>query len=112
MRRRAGAPVRRWCEGVVGIPDDSAETTELMCAEPAPGDLGRVPEARDARVGEERGRDLRAGVAGVHRFPEHDHVQLRVRMSVEDVLSDPTGADAAGGSGWCDQKDERRLLRR
>jgi hypothetical protein len=29
----------------------------------------------------------------------------------EDVLSDPTGTDAAGRSGWGDEDDEPRLSR-
>ena len=62
---------------------------------------GIVHEIQDA--------DFRARVAGKHRLPENDHVQLRVRVSAEDVLSDPTGADATGGSGWGEQDTKRRL---
>src|SRR5207253_9068377 len=91
---------------------DPVPSAEGAVAEPAAGDLCWVPKALHAWVIEERGRDFSACVAGIHGFPEHDHLELCVRVGGEDVLSDPTGTDAAGGSGWRDEDDKCRLARR
>ena len=112
--RRFAPPacVSRECE--VGVPDDvpgPAETAERVVCEPLAGESGSVPEADDAGVVEDVGVPGAARVTGEDGQPDRVDGELRVWVSVEDVLSDPTGTDLADASGWRGEQDQPRLPR-
>src|SRR5438067_7030960 len=105
-------PVRRAGEREVGVPVDVARAADPACSvvgEPAAGDAIAVPEADDASVVEDVVVPGAARIAGQHRQPDGEHLQLCVRMSVEDVLADPTGPEEANTSGRAHQDDQPRL---
>jgi len=100
------------CE--VGVPDDvagPAEAAKRVIREPLAGQSGSVPEADDARVVEDVRVPGAARVTGEDRQPDRVNGELRVRVGVEDVLSDPTGPELADASGWRDEQDQPRLPR-
>src|SRR5436309_1575544 len=109
---RRAHPGRAAREGVVGVPGDPARTTyaaDRLLGEPLAGEAVGVPELGYARVGEDIAVPGRARVAGEHRQPDGEHLELRVRMGVEDVRADPTGPQEADASGRADEDDQARL---
>src|SRR5439155_2188169 len=111
---RPARPRRRLAEGEVRVPDrigGVADAAGAMFRKPGAGDAATVPEADDARIVEHVRIPGAPCVARENRHPDRVHGELRVRVSLEYVLSSPTGSEAADRSGGRDQQDQARLAR-
>ena len=106
-------PCGGWSEEKKRIPNDGAlvevEPDELLVLLETSSDLLiGIPEMRDTRIRHQFRIPTFFGITEQHVEPDRGHLDVRVRIDLEDVRLDPTGPCHTYWSGRRQQKNQPR----